>query len=54
MDLSSSGRLTGIFERKALGIIKSVGGASIVHRVGGGGVGWEGPLRRLSRCVSRG
>lgn len=36
MGISSSGRLTGIFESKALGIIKSVGWASIVHRVGEG------------------
>lgn len=55
MGISSSGRLTGVFESKALGIIKSVGWASIVHRVvEGGGVVWEGPLRRFSRCVSRG
>lgn len=41
MDISSSGGLTGIFESEALGIIKSVGGASIVHRVGEGVV-WGG------------
>lgn len=59
MSISSSGRLTGIFESKALGIIKSVGGASIVHRVepaelkrGRCGVGGSTPEAQ-SVCIAR-